>query len=173
MSSPPPTLEQLAAHLGGRRRTTEQFLGFSARRQTARESLTSAPTSPIAAPQAGAVPPVSESAGPSRDKGKGRMLPPFPIDDPANPLRPLTPPILQPQPNPVDDENPDADPEEIPAADDTPPAPEPEELRFLHIMESIANAMSAPAKPARTKVREPDTFDGTDVTKLRPFLVQC
>jgi hypothetical protein len=159
MTSPPPTLEQIADQLGGRRRATEQFLGFSARRQAARGSITSAPTSPIAAPLAGALPPVAESAGP--------ILPPFPIDDPANPLRPRTPSVqsrtrTRPQ-SPIT--------EGAPTGADAPRGSE--EVRFLHAMESITNVMTAPAKPARTKVREPDTFDGSDVTKLRPFLVQC
>ena len=33
--------------------------------------------------------------------------------------------------------------------------------------------VSRPSKSSHTKVREPDTFDGTDSKKLRTFLVQC
>jgi Ty3 transposon capsid-like protein len=38
----------------------------------------------------------------------------------------------------------------------------------------LANSIGAPkVSKARTKVREPDPFDGSDTRKLQPFLVQC
>ena len=38
----------------------------------------------------------------------------------------------------------------------------------------LTESLSSPKKStARTKVREPDVFDGSDTRKLQPFLVQC
>lgn len=38
---------------------------------------------------------------------------------------------------------------------------------------TLSQSQPAQSKPPRTKVREPDPFDGSDPEKLRPFLVQC
>jgi hypothetical protein len=38
----------------------------------------------------------------------------------------------------------------------------------------LAGSLGAPkCSSARTKTREPDTFDGSDSRKLQPFLLQC
>jgi len=50
-------------------------------------------------------------------------------------------------------------------------------LLFAQVVQALTKVAMASAdrdsSSGRTKVREPDTFDGTDLRKLRTFLVQC
>jgi len=76
-----------------------------------------------------------------------------------------------PSPNPPDVPLPDSP---IPSA--STPTPDPL-LLFAQAVQALTKVATASAdrdsSSGRTKVREPDTFDGTDPRKLRAFLVQC
>ena len=79
-----------------------------------------------------------------------------------------------PQPDHGDDGDPPNDP-----YNNEPDQPQNENERFLQVMSALAVAIhtlhspqSAP-KPEKVKVREPDTFDGSDPDRLRDFLVSC
>jgi len=76
-----------------------------------------------------------------------------------------------PSPNPPDVPLPDSP---IPSA--STPTPDPL-LLFAQAVQALTKVTTASAdrnsSSGRTKVCEPDTFDGTDLRKLRAFLVQC
>jgi len=76
-----------------------------------------------------------------------------------------------PSPNPPDVPLPDSP---IPSA--STPTPDPL-LLFAQAVQALTKVATASAdrdsSSGHTKVREPDTFDGTDPCKLRAFLVQC
>jgi len=76
-----------------------------------------------------------------------------------------------PSPNPPDVPLPDSP---IPSA--STPTPDPL-LLFAQAVQALTKVATASAdhdsSSGRTKVREPDTFDGTDLRKLCAFLVQC
>src|ERR1700733_5333346 len=77
--------------------------------------------------------------------------------------------------------NPNDDPDNGPP--DGPPnpinPPDPNGAQFLIALQAISNNLAnlhqqvAPPKLEKFKVREPDTFDGSDPRKLRDFLVSC
>ena len=77
-------------------------------------------------------------------------------------------------PDPDNDPDPDGGPDPIPDPDDW---NNPRDRFFAQALNAIAqNLAPAPApipRPEKVKVREPDTFDGTDPLKLRDFLVSC
>ena len=58
---------------------------------------------------------------------------------------------------------------------DLPEQDDPGMIIFNNLSHAINRLVrvSHPSESSRTKVREPDTFDGTDSKKLRTFLVQC
>jgi hypothetical protein len=73
--------------------------------------------------------------------------------------------------DPQDQPDPEGSPplESIP--EETLPPPDSELARALTL---LANSIGAPkVSKARTKVHEPDPFDGSDTHKLQLFLVQC
>ncbi|KAG6325746.1 hypothetical protein ID866_13343, partial [Astraeus odoratus] len=77
--------------------------------------------------------------------------------------------------NDPDPDNPDDDD----GGDDDAPDPDAEDNPLLALTNAITRLSNATRRrpedsgAMRTKVREPDTFDGTDPKKLREFLVQC
>jgi Domain of unknown function (DUF4939) len=92
---------------------------------------------------------------PPRTRSGAHFKEPEDIDSPVPPLEPLE----EPTPDP---------PEPIPDSPEHPPADLAQAITLL------ANSLSTPKKSsAQTKVREPDTFDGSDTRKLQSFLVQC
>jgi len=76
--------------------------------------------------------------------------------------------------NPGDDNNDDDDDEFLDAMEELDPS-----LAVFHNLTVAVNRLSCSSRrtndssSSRAKVREPDTFDGTDPKKLRTFLVQC
>ena len=53
-------------------------------------------------------------------------------------------------------------------------SPEPPVSDLTVALSKLAESLSSPkTSGGRTKVREPDTFDGSDAWKLQPFIVQC
>jgi len=76
-----------------------------------------------------------------------------------------------PSPNPPDVPLPDSP---IPSASTLTPDPL---LLFAQVVQALTKVATASANrdssSGRTKVHEPDTFDGTDLRKLCAFLVQC
>ena len=80
-------------------------------------------------------------------------------------------------PDPGDGDDSDEDPENSHNNDSIPLSNRNE--RFLEVMSSpaagissLCQPQSAP-RPEKVKVREPDTFDGSDPCKLQDFLVSC
>jgi Domain of unknown function (DUF4939) len=70
-----------------------------------------------------------------------------------------------------DQPNPEGSPPLQSVPKETPPPPDSELVRALTL---LANSIGAPkVSKARTKVRKPDPFDGSNTRKLQPFLVQC
>ena len=72
------------------------------------------------------------------------------------------------------DDNPDDNPDDDPEDD---PHPEPlnddqDEPNLANAIRLLAQNVGSKPKGNRTKVREPDTFDGSDPKKLRPFILQ-
>lgn len=53
-----------------------------------------------------------------------------------------------------------------------PPEQPDDESPLAQALQALASALNKP-KSARTKIREPETFDGSDRNKLKSFLVQC
>ncbi|KAG6326542.1 hypothetical protein ID866_12547, partial [Astraeus odoratus] len=76
------------------------------------------------------------------------------------------------------DPDPD-DPDDDDGGDDDTPDPDAEDNPLLALTNTITRLSNATRRrpkdsgAARTKVREPDTFDSTDPKKLREFLIQC
>ncbi|KIO04364.1 hypothetical protein M404DRAFT_26225, partial [Pisolithus tinctorius Marx 270] len=74
------------------------------------------------------------------------------------------------------DDNPDEDDPE-----DEPDFPDPDTEPTVAVFDSLAkaikllarNSRTSPESSSRTKLCEPDTFDGTDPKKLRMFFIQC
>ena len=117
---------------------------------------------------------------------------PTPLDyiDPDNPFNPDQ--SREPEGNPGDDHggppapggNPDpGDPDDDNPNPDNPPSPppidnRPETDRFIEAIAQLSSSLRdlrrdpAP-KTEKIKVREPDTFDGSNPRKLRDFLVSC
>ncbi|KIN94834.1 hypothetical protein M404DRAFT_167238 [Pisolithus tinctorius Marx 270] len=106
------------------------------------------------------------------------------------PCRP-TAPIPEGDPGDDDDNNPDDDdpgdngpsddnPEDN-DPEDNPDFPDPDTKPAVMVFDSLAkaikllarNACTSPESSSRTKLREPDTFDGTDPKKLCAFFIQC
>jgi hypothetical protein len=81
-------------------------------------------------------------------------------DDDNNPF-PHGPPGGNP-----DDEDPEDDDGEDPEDPD-------EDMTMAQAMKFLAKAIRTTKEPGKSKVREPDTFDGSNSRKLRTFLVQC
>jgi hypothetical protein len=52
------------------------------------------------------------------------------------------------------------------------PLPPDDQGPLAKALTDLARAIATP-KSSRTKIREPETFDGSDRNKLKPFLVQC
>jgi len=79
-----------------------------------------------------------------------------------------------PEDGPGDDNNNDDDDEFLNATEELDPS-----LAVFHNLAVAVNRLSRSSRrtndssSSRVKVREPDTFDGTDPKKLRTFLVQC
>jgi len=79
-----------------------------------------------------------------------------------------------PEDGPGDDNNDDDDDEFLDATEELDPS-----LAVFHNLAVAVNRLSCSSRrtndssSSRAKVREPDTFDGTDPKKLRTFLVQC
>src|SRR6202035_1484025 len=76
--------------------------------------------------------------------------------------------------DPNADDNPDHNPDDDPEDD---PHPEPlnddqDEPNLANAIRLLAQNVGSKPKGNRTKVREPDTFDGSDPKKLRPFILQ-
>ncbi|KAG6326960.1 hypothetical protein ID866_12129 [Astraeus odoratus] len=75
--------------------------------------------------------------------------------------------------------DPDPDDPDDDGGDDDAPDPDAEDNPLLTLTNAISHLSRATrhrpedSGAARTKVCEPDTFDGTDPKKLREFLVQC
>ncbi|KAG6326733.1 hypothetical protein ID866_12356, partial [Astraeus odoratus] len=76
------------------------------------------------------------------------------------------------------DPDPD-DPDDDDGGDDDAPDPDAEDNPLLALTNAITRLSNATRRrpedsgAVRTKVREPDTFDGTDLKKLCEFLIQC
>jgi Domain of unknown function (DUF4939) len=112
----------------------------------------------------------NSEAGPSNQPAR------LSSQDTTNTEHPPTPPGGPPD-NPGDDPGGDDDP---PDDDDTPddepdarpPTPDPREERLIRVLESLRHPTPAPPKQ-KAKLREPDSFDGSDAKKLRAFLMQC
>lgn len=105
---------------------------------------------------------------------------------PGNPSGNQQPPGGQPpQDDPQDpdpDGNDDPDDPEDPDDPDDPnqppppgplPVPPPQSDPVADAMRLLAQAIAGNKEPGKSKVREPDVFDGTSPKKLRTFLVQC
>ena len=74
-------------------------------------------------------------------------------------------------PNPPDIPLPDSP---TPSASNLTPDPLLLFAQAVQVLTKVATASAdRDSSSGRTKVREPDTFDGTDPRKLRAFLVQC
>ena len=89
-------------------------------------------------------------------------------------------PSNNPEPDPNPDDDPDDNDDDPDDNDDGPPDPEnpfhtPDPAPNLaEAITMLANNLRAPkASAPRAKLRDPDTFDGSDARKLQPFLVQC
>jgi hypothetical protein len=81
-----------------------------------------------------------------------------PIDDPENPLGPsaVQPETVEPPP--------------------TLSAPETSDSALANALTLLSQSIrqsNTSTKPSRTKIREPDSYDGSDPLKLKDFLVQC
>ncbi|KIO15018.1 hypothetical protein M404DRAFT_118611 [Pisolithus tinctorius Marx 270] len=81
-----------------------------------------------------------------------------------------------------DDNNPDDDdPGNNGPGDDDPDFPDPDTEPAITVLDNLAsaikllarNARTSPESSSRTKLHEPNTFDGTDPKKLRTFFIQC
>ncbi|KIN92803.1 hypothetical protein M404DRAFT_172596 [Pisolithus tinctorius Marx 270] len=143
--------ETALAALGTTRRSpnpVSPFRGFSAR--TSNTPTPRRPTAPI-------------PEGDPGDDGPGNDDDNNPDDD-------------DPGDNGPGDDNPeDNDPE------DDPDFPDPDTEPAVTVFDSLAKAIkllarntrTSPESSSRTKLREPDTFDGTDPKKLRAFFIQC
>jgi hypothetical protein len=100
---------------------------------------------------------------------------PNPLDDNPDPLG-NGPPDHNPDgddpglPNDGDDD-PDNDPDPDHLGHHFTPSPPPNPV--ADAMRLLAQTITASREPSKTKVREPDVFDGTNPKKLRTFLVQC
>ena len=108
---------------------------------------------------------------------------PEPADGPPGNGNPPGPPGPNGDPDPDPGNDDPDDPGDDDGGNPPPPVPQPNVPRInprdqffadalLSISENLRN--QAPSqKPEKVKVREPDTFDGSDPRKLRDFLVQC
>ncbi|KAG6327191.1 hypothetical protein ID866_11898 [Astraeus odoratus] len=71
------------------------------------------------------------------------------------------------------------EPDDNDGGDDNAPNPDTEDNPLLVLTNAITRLSNATRRrpedsgAARTKVHEPDTFDGTDLKKLHEFLIQC
>lgn len=145
----------------GRRRSSEVGYGGLSRR----------------APQGAPIPALFSFASPSRTSVRTSITP-----DPITPVRSRFTTAAPQPPSPIREEG-EHDGSEAPEETDPTQVPlpaEPEELgpeMFANAFRDLTTVLSnlgrsgAP-KENRTKIREPDTFDGTDPLKLRPFLTQ-
>ena len=62
----------------------------------------------------------------------------------------------------------------VPADQHTEPSVKPHIPDLASALLKLADSISGPkTSSGRTKVREPDTFDGSDARKLQSFIVQC
>jgi hypothetical protein len=135
---------------------TTSFRGF------ATESHSSTPTPrPPTTPTTPTTPdPTSVSGLPPRFPRHG---PEQPILDPANPLGPAFPGSDQPPPSQT--------------APTFRPQSEEQETTLVSALTLLAQAIQTQqtptTKPPRTKISEPDSFDGKNPHKLKDFLVQC
>src|ERR1700676_2162779 len=129
----------------------------------------------------------STNAGTNPEVAFGRHITPRATSNRHNSNRPATN-------NPGGGDNPDGDdhgnddgpeddlprdPDNDPPDDDLPDDDNPDEQPDDDVQNNLADAIAALARNvrhrgdgSRSKVREPDPFDGTDPTKLRTFLVQ-
>jgi Retrotransposon gag protein len=73
--------------------------------------------------------------------------------------------------DPQDQPNPEGSPPLESVPEETLPPPYSELARALTLLANSIGALKV--SKARTKVHEPDPFDGSDTRKLQPFLVQC
>jgi Retrotransposon gag protein len=116
--------------------------------------------------------PPSRTPNPSANRGgpSGGSPPPPPIGNPDLPdidNGPDDPDGPPPGPPPDDDNEP-------PDPDDEPPDPDPEPNNpMADAMRLLAQTITSTREPSKTKVREPDVFDGSNPKKLRTYLVQC
>jgi hypothetical protein len=102
---------------------------------------------------------------------------PLPTPTPPPHQSPPATPDGNPGGNPGDepDGNPDGDDNNNNNNDDLPDIDtrRPDEV-LIDALTAIAENVRNPSETTqRTKVREPDAFDGSDSRKLRPFLIQC
>ncbi|KIO00537.1 hypothetical protein M404DRAFT_152594 [Pisolithus tinctorius Marx 270] len=87
--------------------------------------------------------------------------------------------------NPPEDDDPSNDPDDNGPSDNDPEDdldfPDPDTEPTITVLDNLAsaikllahNARTTPESSSRTKLREPDTFDGTDPKKLCTFFIQC
>jgi hypothetical protein len=97
-----------------------------------------------------------------------------PLDEPVDP----TPNHGHPDGNPGpggDDPNNDNDNDNDNAGNgNPPPVPPPANNNDItNVMRFLAQAITANREPPKSKIREPDTFNGSNPKKLHTFLVQC
>ena len=107
------------------------------------------------------------AAGPSGQRPTPDLKPPEPHQDPAEPE-------IGNEGNPDDgDDGDDGDGDDGPPSspDPLPTSSDPEQRDYERFL-SLVNAIRPPTKQ-KAKIREPDTFDGSDPRKLRSFLALC
>ena len=75
------------------------------------------------------------------------------------------------QPPDDDPDNPDDDPDHDDDDESNPDPDDDDEPNLATALQRLAKSLKKPKNP-RTKVKEPDTFDGSDSRTLRNFLVQ-
>src|SRR3979490_78748 len=104
---------------------------------------------------------------------------------PLTPLNPVNPanPVQTPNPNTPKHSNSPSEHNHPQSPPNLFAAPNPQRMsttpsndvpNLAEAIAMLANNLSSPKKSSpRTKVCEPDTFDGSDSRKLQPFLVQC
>ena len=114
---------------------------------------------------------------PDGHPGNDNRYPSDPAGDPTN-NPPAGPPGNDPDPGDPDDDDGDDGPPDNPPPNNPPQDDRPEGDRFIEALVQLSGSLRdlrrdpAP-KPEKIKVREPDTFDGSDPRKLRDFLVSC
>ena len=79
-----------------------------------------------------------------------------------------------PEPDPVTPEPPSSGPHQSPTNPFRGVSPTlSQTLNLAEAIALLANNIKSPKKSPSTKIREPDTFNGSDSRKLQPYLVQC